>query len=235
MSTRANLGRVDRSPRAARRPGISRLLLLLGWLLASIGYWGPWIAHPTAALTLSGVDMGEFVKFLPQVLDGSLHVARQMFYLPAFAVVASIALLLGTRQLDFAWILRLPVLALSIPVSLQILPPAWSPASLATAEFRLQTVGLGICWLLLAGFWLLGRLPFRLVSSLASASALAGAALSAWAFWTVKPAIDRVYGTGALVGWGFFLCMAGLAAIAGTGLTLALQKLARSRGSWRGG
>jgi hypothetical protein len=232
LSIHAHPGRVHGSPRAAQRLGITHSLLLLGWALASLGYWGPWIAHPTAALTLSGVDMAEFVKFLPGVLEGSLHITRQMFYSPAFAVVASIALLLGSRRLGFPWTLRLPVLALAIPVSLQLLPPAWSPTSLVAAEFRFQTITLGACWMLLAGFCLLGRLPPTLAGSLASALTLAAGALSIWGLWITKPAIDTVYGIAPSVGWGFFLCMSGLAIAAGTGLALALQWRGRSRGSW---
>ena len=68
--------------RTGSRLAVVRLLLPLGWLLAAIGYYGPWIAHATAALTLSGADMAEFVKFLPAVQDGTLAVARQLFYLP---------------------------------------------------------------------------------------------------------------------------------------------------------
>ncbi len=77
----------------AHRSGlrIARLFLPFGWMLATVGYYGPWIVHKTAALTLTGSDMGEFVKFLPGVLDGSLRVMRQLFYLPPMAVALGVA------------------------------------------------------------------------------------------------------------------------------------------------
>lgn len=214
MSNRTGLGKIDRTARGRRRLTPVRLLLPLGWLAASVGYYGPWIDHPTAALTLSGVDMGEFVKFLPGVLDGSLPVTRQIFYLPPLAVVVGVALLAGSRRLRYPWPASLLMTLLAVPVSLQLLPPAWSPARLVTPEFRLQTIALGVSWLLLAGCWLLGRLPPPLAGALGGGVSLAALALSAWQFLAVKPAIDQVYGRPPGIGWGFFLCLAGLGVVA---------------------
>jgi hypothetical protein len=206
----------------------------MGWVLASVGYYGPWIAHATAGLTLSGVDMGEFVKFLPGVLDGTLPVTRQMFYLPPFAAAVTIALLIGSPRLGYPWLLRVPALLLAALVSLQLLPPAWSPASLMTAEFRLQTITLGLCWLLLAGFWIWGRLPAWLTGSLSAGMAIAAIGLSGWQFYIVKAAIDSVYGVPPAIGWGFVLCMAGLAALATGSVLFVLRTRMRRRASWPG-
>jgi hypothetical protein len=211
-----------------------RLLLPLGWLLAAVGFYGPWINHPAAALTLSGVDLGEFVKFLPGVVDSSLRIARQLFYLPPLSVVASVALLIGARRLRYPWPLRLLVLGLAVPVSMQLLPPAWSPSSLMSAEFRLQTVAVGICWLLLGGFWLLGRLPPWLSGSVSAVLSLAATGFSAWQFWVVKPEIDAVYGRPPSVGWGFYLCMTGLAVLTAACVILVLRTRTQGREPWIG-
>ena len=211
---------------------LARLLLPVGWLLAAVGYCGPWIAHTTAALTLTGPDMGEFVKFLPGVQDGSLVVIRQFLYLPPLAVVLGVALLVGSRSLRYCWPLRVVTIALSLPVSLQLLPPAWSPASLVTAEFHLQPIALGICWLSLAGFWVLGRLPIRLAALTSFVLALLAGGLSTWQFLVVRPAIDAVYHmppAHSTIGWGFILCQTGLAVMAAASVTLAV--LARDRQS----
>jgi len=202
---------------------VVRLVLPIGWVLASVGYFGPWIAHETAALTVSGVDLGEFVKFLPAILDGTLRVIRQMFYLPPLAVALGVAMLAGSWRLRYPWLLRLLMLILAVQTSLQLLPPAWSPSSLTTSEFRLQAIALGICWLLLAGFWLLRRLPSWLTGSVSTLLALAAGGLPAWQFLVAKPAIDEVYRTPPSIGWGFFLCLTGLAAMAGASAALALR------------
>ena len=235
MSSEAGLGRVGRGARARKRlASAARLLLLVGWALAAIGYYGAWVAHETAALTLSGADMGEFVKFLPGVLDGSLQILRQLLYLPPFAVVVSAAVLVGSRRLGFPWLLRVLVLALAVPVSLQLLPPAWSVASLISPEFMAQTIALGICWLLLAGFWLWGRLPALLTGAISASLCLVAVALPAWQFLTAKPAIDTVYGAPPPVGWGFYLCMVGLLLVALGSMLLAFMRRPPSPSVWVG-
>ncbi len=204
-----------------------RLLLPAGWVLATVGYFGPWIAHQTAALTLSGVDMGEFVKFLPSVVDGSLQVMRQSFYLPPIAVVVSVALLSGRDELGYPRSLRAFMLLFAIPISLQLLPPAWSPSTLLTSEFRLQTIALGICWLLLAASWLLGRLPSWLVGSLSAGLSLGALILSLWQFLVVRPTINELYRIPPGIGWGVFLCLAGLALTAAASTVIVLGTRAR--------
>ena len=233
MSSRTSLGQIDRSGMPSGALVAVRVLVSAGWVLASVGYFGPWIAHATAGLTLSGVDMGEFVKFLPGVLDGTLAVTRQLFYLPPFAVAVSIALLVGSPRLAYPWLLRGLALLLAFLVSLQLLPPAWSPASLMMAEFRLQTISLGISWLLLAGFWLWGRLPSWLTGSLSAGVAIAAIGLSAWQFSVVKADIDKVYGVAPPIGWGFPVCLLGLAALATGSALFVLRTQMQRRGSWR--
>lgn len=171
--------------------------------------------------------MGEFTKFLPGVLDGSLKMIRQLFYLPPFALSVSIALLAGAKRLQYHRWTQIAALALAVPVSLQILPPAWSPSNLLSAEFRLQAAALVLCWLLLASFWLLGRLPLWLSAGAAAALALAAALLAAFQFLAVRPAIGPLYGTRPQAGWGLMVCVAGLALLAGVGTGLAI--LARPR------
>jgi hypothetical protein len=172
--------------------------------------------------------MGEFVKFLPGVLDGTLQLVRQWFYLPPFAVSASIALLIGSHRLHYTKLFQALGLLLAIPISLQLLPPAWSPASLLMAEFRAQTVALGISWLLLAAYWLMGRLPSWLPSSLSTAICLGAIVLPLWQYLTAKPAIGQVYGQPPGTGWGLILCLAGLATAAVASALLVPIALRRS-------
>ena len=228
MSSQSNLGRLDKAERADWRLEVVRWILPIGWCLAAIGFLGPWVSHQTAALALTGVDMAEFVKFLPGVLDGSLRLTRQWFYLPPFATTVSIALLIGSLSLHYTKLLQALGLLLAIPVSLQLLPPAWSPSSLMTAEFRAQTMALGISWLLLASFWLLRRLPLWLLGSLSAALSFSAFVLPVWQFLAAKPAIDKVYGVPPGAGWGLFLCLAGLAITAVSSAILALTTRSRT-------
>lgn len=190
---------------------VARLLLPLGWLAGTVGYYGPWIAHSSAALALTGVDMGEFVKFLPAVQSGALPVIRQLFYLPPLAVVLGVALLVGAPGLRYRVPARAAALVLAVPVSLQLLPPAWSPASLLGSEFRLQLIALALCWLALIAWWLLARLPAWLIGGLAAMLAAAALGATVWQMGLVKPEIDTLYGQPPALGWGFQVCLVGLA------------------------
>ncbi len=154
--------------------------------------------------------MAEFVKFLPNVLGGSLRLVRQSFYLPPFAITVSIALLIGSRRLQYASVLRAAGLLLALLLSLQLLPPAWSPSTLATAEFRAQTLVLGVSWLLLASFSFLGHLPSRLAGSLSGGVSLIAISLVLWEFLMAKPSIDKVYAEPPGLGWGLCVCLMGL-------------------------
>jgi hypothetical protein len=230
LSRQSSLGRLDNRRLEGWQLTAVRWLLPIGWGLAALGYLGPWIAHPTAALTLSGGDMAEFVKFLPGVLEDSPRLVRQLFYLPPFAVSMSIALLVGLDSLQYAWFLRSVAVLLAVPVSLQLLPPAWSPSSLMTAEFRTQTVALGICWLLLACFWLMRRLPEWLLGSVSAALSLLAIVLPAWQYLAAKPAIDNVYGLAPGPGWGIILCFTGLAVTVAASAVLALSRWSQTEG-----
>jgi hypothetical protein len=229
LSSKSDLVGIDITEGIAQQLQAVRWFLPIGWGLAAIGFLGPWIAHQTAALTLSGADMAEFVKFLPGAIDGSLRLVRQCFYLPPFAVVVSIALLIGSRRLHYTGLLQAIGLFLAIPISLQLLPAAWSPSSLMAREFRIQTLALGVSWLLLASFWLLKHLPLWLLGSLSTALSLAALALSIWQFLLAKPEIDQVYGAPPNAGWGLFLCLTGMAIVITASGFLALAARSRTR------
>ena len=230
MSNQSDLGRLDITQEKAWHFEAVRSVLPVGWGLTAIGFLGPWVAHSTSALALSGADMAEFVKFLPGVLDGSIPLVRQWFYLPPLAITTSIALLIGSRTLRYTSLLQALAMLLGFAASLQILPPAWSPSSLMTTEFRAQVLGLGISWLLLASFWLLRRLPFWLLGSLSAGFCVIALALSLWQYLIAKPAIDMAYNAAPDAGWGLFVCLVGLAAAAAaSGLALTTRSWARAR------
>ena len=231
MTSPADLTVHTRTPPGRPGPAV-RWLLPLSWALAAVGYLGPWLAHQTAALTVTGADMAEFVKFLPSVAEGSMAVYRQLFFLPPLAVVVSVAVLIGSRRLGYPWAFQALALGLTIPLSLQLLPPAWSPQTLLTAEFRLQTVALGASWLLLACFWLLARLPVALRVGLSALASLGAVVLPGWQYVTLKPAVDGVYGSPVDLGWGLVVCLGGLSLMALMSVLLFAASRAGRTGPW---
>lgn len=59
-----------------------RQIIILAFAIILAGYFLKWLPHPTAGLSFIGIDIGEWVKFLPEVRAGELGITRNAFYLP---------------------------------------------------------------------------------------------------------------------------------------------------------
>ncbi|HIC88855.1 MAG TPA: hypothetical protein EYP04_05590 [Anaerolineae bacterium] len=201
-------------------------LLLAALIVAALGYWGPWVAHASPALTLLGLDMAEYVKFLPAVQQGRIRLIRELFYLP----LAGLSLDLTTLAVGWSqtrhWS-RWGLLLLAVPTALAMLPPAWTPQLLWTPEFRTQT------WMIIGclGATVLGATSLAgLLPPLPSRPGLAwigwllalallnlGAAiLPIRQFLQVRQAIAYVYGGHIQLGTGLALTPLGLLMATGT-------------------
>ena len=64
------------------KPAHLQLSTATGLALAWIGYWGPWLDHPAAALQLNAYDLAEWITRLPEVRAGTLALSRLDFLLP---------------------------------------------------------------------------------------------------------------------------------------------------------
>ena len=84
----------------------SRWLIPFAGIIALIGYFGPWVPHVASGLTVTGLDLGEFVKFLPAVRNGEIGVWREGFYLPLIAISVSFSLLVFRPELAYDRITR---------------------------------------------------------------------------------------------------------------------------------
>jgi len=171
------------------------------------GYYGPWVAHRAAGLVIIGLDLAEYVKFLPQVASGQVGIPREVFYLPLVAGSITASLLASRRCLPtwFRWALAL----LAAPLALAMLPPAWSPGLLRLGEFRTQVLAIGVCLALIPGIALTRYLPDWLVIVMIAFLALLAAIGPAWAFLQVRGAIAQVYRRDLPLGWGFWLSLLG--------------------------
>jgi len=190
----------------------------LGIILALVGYWGPWVDHKAAALVLSGLDMAEFVKFLPEVQAGTELVIRELFYLPLLATALCLALTGGNRCLRYPLWARVVMVIMAIVLTIIVLPPyPFILQALNSEEYRQQfLLGAG-CLALIGGTLLYHRLPRVVVAVLLAVVSFAGAIPPAWQFLSVRDALDRVYGQPIQVGWGLWLMVAGFLVVAGTG------------------
>ena len=215
----------------ARR--LAHLLLLAGLLGLTGATWGAWVAFASPGLTLLGIDLAEYVKFLPEVRSGVLHVAREQFYLPPFTLSLGLSAL---SLLGAPWAnrpARLLLALLAVPCALALLPPAWSPATFGQAEFQpqirmlsaalaLALTGLLAPWLRLQpGAWL--RRARAALAVLLALLALATTILPLAQWSAVRPAIEVIYHRSLNLGWGGWAL-----AVGGSLLVVGALLLARS-------
>ena len=188
----------------------ARWLIPLGALLALAGYFGPWVGHPVAGLVITGLDLGEYVKFLPPVRSGAIWLWRPGFYAPLVAVSAGCILVAYRQAPAYRWWMRAALLGVGLVAALNLLPPAWTPARLLEPEFRWQTaslIGL-LAGLLVSPF--LALLPQRLIAAAVTLLALAGVIFPLQGFFAVLPTIAELYHRPLRPAWGLWLMLAGL-------------------------
>lgn len=198
----------------------ARWLHPLGALLTLAGYVGPWVNHAVAGLVITGLDLPEYIKFLPAILNGELVVWREGFYLPLVAASLALSLQAFDPRLRYRWLVRVLLLASATVAALNLLPPAWTPQRLLTSEFRLQLLTLGLL-LICVGFS-----PFLalLASRLRGAVIVAVSVLAAWipvrSFLRILDEIAMLYDQPQTPAWGMYLMLAGLALLGSMGILL---------------
>ena len=200
----------------------TRWSLLAGLLIAAVGAsFAPWVDRPPAALMLTAPDLAEFVKFLPEVRDGSMKIHRLLFLLPLFLASFSLPLTVSAQRLAYPHWARLPVLLITIPLSLTLLPPVWSPAVLLSAEFRLQTVACLLCLgLVVISRWL-KYVPTRPLLVFVALFSLVAPTLVLWQFGVAQEAITSAYASPIVPGWGVWVMLAGYSLVIISALLIA--------------
>lgn len=188
----------------------TRWFIPLGALLALMGYWGPWIDHAAAGLIISGLDLGEYVKFLIPVRTGQMTLWREGFYLPLIAVSISLSLAAYRPRFAYPLWLRVLLVLVACTAAANLLPPAWSPPILLLPEFRLQTTLMAACiaTALLSPFWAL--LPVVLVRIFNTLLIVGAMTVPLWLLATVWAPIQEIYVAPLQGGWGPMLLLPGL-------------------------
>ncbi|MCD6291638.1 MAG: hypothetical protein J7M34_14155 [Anaerolineae bacterium] len=183
--------------------------LVIALVMIAAGYWGPWVAHKTAALVITGLDLAEYVKFLPEYRSHQLHIVREGFYLPALGLSLALSLLAWQREVRWPTAVRLIAWLASVSAALVMLPPAWSPVTLRLPEFRLQVIAISICLIVTAAAPLWRRAGFAWSAAILIALSIAATIVTIAQFRAIRPALDHVYGRPIDIGWGPTVMVAG--------------------------
>jgi hypothetical protein len=206
-------------------------LYLLGLVLAVVGYFGPWVAHQAAALTVTGFELAEFAKFFPQVQGGTVAVARELFYFPFVAAVVLLAWLAGrssTRTLRLIVPLLAAVLLLvallpysSVDALRQALTARvpFTPDPRYRGQLTLVVVGVVLTLLAPVARWL----PRRAGGVLVALLAVGGVVPALWQFTRLHPLVHALYGRSFALGWGLIACVAGFVLLVISGILAAAR------------
>lgn len=193
-----------------RNPTLHRWLLPLAAILTLTGYFGPWVSHRVAGLVVTGLDLGEYVKFLPTVRGGQVMLWREGFYLPLVAVSLALSLAAFRPQWRYGWPMRSLLLIIAGIAALNLLPPAWGPATFTNPEFRQQILALALCLGAAAISPFLALLSRWVGSSVVLLLSLAALWFPLRDFLRVLPTIRELYNEPLSPGWGVYVMVIGL-------------------------
>ncbi|MEE9615613.1 MAG: hypothetical protein V3T90_01230 [Anaerolineae bacterium] len=194
----------------------------LGLALALVGYFGPWVPHESAALTVTGFELAHLTR-----LQGSpASITPALFLTPLVAAAILLGLLANqptnqlTNQPTNKQTNKLLTLAAAL-LALAVLPPY---QFILDAQYRGQ-LALAAGGLLLVLLTPLARwLPRRAWTVLVALVALAGAIPALWQFALLRPLVVALYDRPLGLGWGLVTCTAGFALL----LISSIQQLAVS-------
>lgn len=212
---RSHTGQITRSlfSTEAREETALCSLQFFGSIIVLVGFFGPWIAHRTAALTVTGYELSEFAKFFPQIQSGAVPVRRALFVTPLLAGLASLVPTIH-RSIRVRPV-RLGAVALMMLLGLAVLPPV---QAISERQHRLQ-LGLVMGGIALSGVApLVSHLSERLRGALLLLLAFGGAIPSMWQAILLRPLVVELYGRPVWPGWGLVACTTGFLVLMAAGL-----------------
>lgn len=203
----------------ARKESVLCSLQFIGSVLIVIGFFGPWVAHKTAALTVTGYELSEFTKFFPQVQGGTMPVKRALFVTPLLAAVISLGLVIQRSRKSLMF--RLAGTGIMLVVGLLALPPL---QAILEPQYRVQLILVMTAVLLTLATPLARQLSERVRGILLLLLTLAGAVPAVWQNILMRPLVSELYGTRIWPGWGLVICGIGFLTL----LLASLRDIARS-------
>jgi hypothetical protein len=198
-------------------------LSFVGVTLAVVGYFGPWIPHKTAALTVTGSELSWFAKPFARV-------TRELFVLPLIA--AAVILGLVAQRLVTRPLVRLGVVVFGLLVILASTPVY---DSIASPEYRGQLILMVVGGVLVVLTLFAPRLPRRVWGGSIVPLVLVGILPALWQFAAFRPRVAALYNDVLGVGWGLVVCVIGFVLLLARGILAVVISSLPSTHSHRGG
>lgn len=185
--------------------------LLAAWVIALVGYFGPWVGRRAAALAWNAYDLFDLLRLLPEIETGALSVNLQTLRLP----LVGVAVLLPMLLVDVRSVWRIGGAFVGAGLALATLPPYPEIVSAWRTPGWCVPFWWGVGAMLAAGIaiWAAPRLgryrPWLLLAWLAVTTLPAAAT-----FARLLPALRTLHAAPIGPGWGFWVCMGGLGCVA---------------------
>jgi len=175
------------------------MLLLAGFTAVFIGYLTVWLPGPAAGLTLIGVEMGEWIKFM------GMGPGRNWFYLPPI----TLALMLAVWTVGWpngrwqTWAMR----AIAVAISLLSFPALEDLTGQVSHEYTPRLWAIGLVGVVAGVSGMPGRWPgaIRLKWVVIALLAVVGNILPFWVYGQARTAVSEVVGLPVDIGPGVWL------------------------------
>jgi hypothetical protein len=175
------------------------MLLLAGFTAIFIGYLTVWLPGPAAGLTLIGVEMGEWIKFM------GMGPGRNWFYLPPI----TLALMLAVWTVGWpngrwqTWAMR----AIAVAISLLSFPALEDLTGQVSHEYTPRLWAIGLVGVVAGVSGMPGRWPgaIRLKWVVIALLAVVGNILPLWVYGQARTAVSEVVGLPVDIGPGVWL------------------------------
>lgn len=210
--------------RSAGKP-LRQFFLKTGFTLVLLGYLMVWLPQPVAGLSFIGLEIGEWVKFMPQIRSGQVAVNRNLFYLPP--ITLGMLLVLWTsgwpNRRWQTWAMR----TVAILVAMLAFPALEAILYEGRDQWLVRVLMILAVVVMAFLLPLLDRLPRRRRSTVVwiimIILAMTGLIFPSWAYLTVRPAAADLFASGVGVGPGVWLNGVGDLMIAIVALTFLID------------
>ncbi len=188
-----------------------------GLLLALVGFWLPWLAHPAAALNLNGYELAEWVTLMPEGQAGAAPLNRLTFLAPCACLTVLFGLAAARSRRDRARVPRswlgwglLTAALLSASAVFPYYPYFLTAPADLNSEFFVQFWVAAASLLAVAITFLL---PDEANDLLQIALGLAGAGLAVWSLTALTPLARSALGLDWRWGPGWAAVLLGFAVV----------------------